>query len=311
MPPRHSQFQQLRRVQRSHRVVFPTTGMTLAQVEAYYATAAPCLLPQLLGRPVLVRRFPDGVDGPALSENRWPNGAPTWVRSIPVASALFGRIGYIAIDGRAAMDWCLERDALEFHAYPFRGAADVGEPVPLHAVFELEPGPPAGLAAAVEAAARLRSLLAALDLECLLTTGPGETVQLTVPLTAVRGGFARVRGFARHIARLLAERHPEHITAVTTRRTREGRVAIDWSGNDHQHALLAPYSLIAGTQPRVATPLAWDEVDLARREGRSGHLRYGPGDALARIGLGLDPTAALRGLRQELPDELEALCTSV
>src|SRR5215211_2237578 len=91
----------------SDQVLYPATKFTREEVVAYYVAAAPLLLPHLRGRPVSLKRFPEGIHGESFWEKDVPGFAPEWVKTVavPRRDARAPDIRYILVDDRATLAW--------------------------------------------------------------------------------------------------------------------------------------------------------------------------------------------------------------
>ena len=63
------------------KVFYPATGFTKGDMVDYYRRVAPALLPHLRDRPLTLKRYPEGVDGPFFYEKRCPAHRPRWVHT--------------------------------------------------------------------------------------------------------------------------------------------------------------------------------------------------------------------------------------
>ena len=161
------------------KVLYPEAGATKAEVLDYYARIAPALLPHLGDRPVTLKRFPDGVEGGSFYEKNCPSHRPEWVGTHPVTSEEGSHIDYCRLDSLPALTWVANLAALELHTSMARGA-DSHHPTMV--VFDLDPGPPAGLLECADVAIWIRNVLAGLGLETLVKTSGGKGMQLYLPL---------------------------------------------------------------------------------------------------------------------------------
>src|SRR5438132_728356 len=62
------------------KVFFPKSGHTKGDLMRYYATVAPFLLPAIADRPLVLKRFPNGIKGMAFYQQKAPAEAPKSVR---------------------------------------------------------------------------------------------------------------------------------------------------------------------------------------------------------------------------------------
>ena len=279
------------------KVLYPAVGFTKRQVVGYYESIAACMLPHLRGRPVSLKRLPDGVGGLAFFEKRAPAKRPAWVRTADVASTLHGRMTYVVVENTETLLWLANRAALEIHPFLFQAKR---EDRPETLVFDLDPGAPAGLAACIPLALEIRDLLADLGLRSFVKSSGGKGLHLIVPLGGT-ATFAQTKGFAHALAQALEQRHPRQVTATMAKAARGGKVFIDWSQNDHGKTTVAAYSLRARERPTVSAPLAWEEVESAGRRGKAERLVFEADDMRRRIAAEGDLLAEAVGLRQRLP----------
>jgi bifunctional non-homologous end joining protein LigD len=156
------------------KVLYPLTGTTKGEVLDYYARIAPVLLPHMGDRAMTLRRFPDGVAGGSFFEKNCPKHRPPWVGtfSIPVDD---GVISFCRLDSVPALVWCANLAALELHAPMARGEAPDS---PTMVVFDLDPGPPAGILDCAEVGLWVRHVLADLGLTCVVKTSGSKGLQV-------------------------------------------------------------------------------------------------------------------------------------
>jgi len=269
------------------KVLYPATGFTKAEVLSYYQQVAPVLLPHITGRPLTLKRYPDGVDGEAFFAKHAPAYTPDWIRTVPIVStssrARGETVTYLMVDDLPALIWVANLAGLELHAPMWRifpGGRPPGNPPagglpapptpvpdgperePDLLVFDLDPGEPATVVECCQVAVELRPLLAADGLTPLAKTSGGKGLQLYARISGMTSEAAsdKARGYAERLERA----HPARVVSRMTRSLRAGKVLIDWSQNNGSKTTVAPYSLRARAHPTVSTPVSWDEVGSCR-----------------------------------------------
>jgi len=268
------------------KVLWPETGFTKAQLIQYYAEVAPVLLPHLEGRPLTIRRFPEGIDGPSWHQNEIQR-EPDWFPVYETRGRGGRLLRFTMVDGLPALIWLANQAAVELHPFLWR----VEEPrVNTQLLLDLDPGPPAGLVESARVALLLRPLLDELGLAAYVKTSGSLGLHVHAPLEARLDGKTVARQLAEH----LAAAHPDLVVAEMKRSARAGKVYVDWLQNDPTRQTVAPYSLRGVPAPAVATPVRWDEVEAAARDERPELLRFSPTDVLARIEREGDLFAPLR-----------------
>ncbi len=261
------------------KVLYPETGFTKAQVIDYYTRVAPVLLPHLRGRPLTLKRYPNGVEGKYFYEKECPSHRPEWVSTARIPIRSDGRsVNFCLAEDLPTLVWTANLADLELHTSLARAAAITR---PTMMVFDLDPGAPAAVLECARVALALRDLLAPLGVESWVKTSGSKGLQVYVPLN-VETSYAQTKPFALAVAQLLERDHPELVVSRMRKDLREGKVFVDWSQNDEHKTTVCVYSLRAKAHPMVSTPLAWDEVEEALAAHEPGLLAFDWEAALAR-----------------------------
>jgi bifunctional non-homologous end joining protein LigD len=271
------------------KVMYPEVGFTKGQVIDYYTRIAPALLPHLRNRPLTLKRYPNGVEGQFFYEKRCPSHAPDWVRK-----ETFAKIEYCVCDDLPTLVWLANLADLELHP-SLSLVDDVDRPTVM--AFDLDPGPPAGLAECCEVAYLLRDALAQIGLESFPKTSGSKGIQIYVPLNVQDVDYDHgTKALSQALARLLEARHPKLIVSQQRKDLRKGKVLIDWSQNDENKTTVCVYSLRARERPTVSTPVRWEELE------HPDALVFEASEVLARVEEHGDLYAPVVELQQELPD---------
>jgi bifunctional non-homologous end joining protein LigD len=274
------------------KVLFPQTGFTKGDLIAYYARIAPAALPHLRDRPLTLKRYPNGVEAPYFYEKQSPSHRPEWVQTVRV-----GGVDYTLCQDRPTLVWLANLADIELHT-SLSLAADSQRPAML--VFDLDPGPPAGIVECCDVALVLRGMFAALGLESVIKTSGSKGMQMYVPLNT-DVSYVQTKPFARQVAELLEQRLPERVVSRMTKRLRGGKVLVDWSQNDDHKTTVTVYSVRARERPTVSTPVSWQEVQACRDAGDPEILSFDTDEALQRIARDGDLFAMLLSTTQALP----------
>jgi bifunctional non-homologous end joining protein LigD len=246
------------RVTHPDRVIWPLTGTTKRDLIAYLLEIAPVLLPYLRDRATMLWRFPEGIDGPGWFQAEC-RSRPPWVGVHQIVNRAGRVLPYCVVDEPATLVWLANLGTIELHPHGWTVDAPT---VPTSIVFDLDPGPPAGLAEAAVVALEVRTRLLATDLKPVVKTSGGAGLHVAARLPA-GWNFAAAKSAARALARDLAADMPNLVIERNDRAARAGRVYVDWIQNDRNRQLIAPYSPRATPTPAVSTPLAWSEVEAA------------------------------------------------
>lgn len=262
------------------KTLYPAAAFTKGQVIDYYIRIAPVLLPHYRGRPLTLKRYPDGVEREYFYEKNCPAHRPPWVQTVPVGSASEGStIHYCLLEDLPTLAWVANLASLELHpslgSVPHLQFAD-------SVVFDLDPGPPADVITCCRVALRLKEGLDALGLAALVKTSGSKGLQVYVPLNS-NTPYDRTRAFALAFARVLERQHPREVVSKQRRELREGRVLIDWSQNHAQKTTIGVYSLRARERPTVSTPVTWNEVSEAAETNDASLVTFEAAAVLERV----------------------------
>ena len=280
------------------KVLYPEAGFTKAHMIDYYRRAAPYILPHLADRPVMLKRYPDGVAGEFFYEKTCPAHRPDWMVSTAGRGGI--DIDFCLIDGLPALVWIANLAAIELHTL----LAKVEDLVrPTAVAFDLDPGPPATLLDCCEIALILRDMLDGLGLKSFPKTSGGKGLHFFLPLNA-DPTYDQTKQFAKTVAETMEKHYRDRVVSRMTKSLRTGKVLIDWSQNTEHKTTVCPYSLRARPQPTVSTPVRWEEIEEAVRSRDAGRLVFTAGQAIERLEREGDIFAPVLTMRQELPSGL-------
>ena len=275
------------------RVFYPITGTTKLDVIRYYADVSLAMLPHVQGRPATRKRWPEGVDQTSFFVKDLQPGTPAWLTRVQIPHRS-GPKFYPVFDSPAALAWLGQVAALELHVPQWRIEQPAGpransrsvDQYPDRVVFDLDPGPGAGLAECVDVALALRERLGPLGQRVAVVTSGSKGLHLYVPMDDPITS-RQASEWARLAAEELEKALPALVVSRMTKSLRTRKVLVDWSQNNRSKTTIAPYSLRGREQPTVAAPRTWAELS----EPGLRHLDYR--DVLDRLAEGLDPLADL------------------
>jgi len=291
-----------------NKVYFPGEGYTKRDLLAYYYRIARYLLPFLQQRPLVLRRYPNGITGEAFFQKDAGETAPDWMETVAIrsedhrqkpSSGKSKEIRYFIANNRAALlyltnlgcidhnPWSSRRDDLEHPDWVF---------------FDLDPSDGTDYAVVVTIALAIYEKLVALGLKPFLKTSGATGFHLYIP---VEPGYTyeHVRAFAEIVGRLVAAQYPELVTQERMVEKRPpGRVLIDASQNAYGRPLAAPYVVRAFPQAPVSAPVEPSELKPSLRPEKL-NIRT----VLARIEQHGDLWASFWQSRQRLEEAVDRL----
>jgi bifunctional non-homologous end joining protein LigD len=274
------------------KVLWPETGFTKGQVIDYYARVASVMVPHLVGRPVTLRRFPNGVEGGSFFEKNCPSHKPPWMQTVKMSDTTYCRI-----EEQAALVWTANLAAIELHPN-LAVASDLERPSFM--VFDLDPGPGADVLTCGRVAFLLRDTLDSLSLTSLIKTSGSKGLQLYVPLNS-KSTYEETRAFSLGLAQVLEKAHPDLVVTTQEKSVRSNKVLIDWSQNSSFKTTIAVYSLRARPRPTASTPITWSELSDALEAGDASRLVFEAGEVLERVERLGDLMASVLTVQQSLP----------
>lgn len=238
------------------KVLYPEAKITKAQVIQHYVKMAPRMLGILKNRPVVLTRFPNGVEKEGFYEKDMPAGTPSWVKTFKKHSETAHRtLNYVVCNDLDTLIWLANLAALELHMT--LSQTDALEK-PDFLFFDIDPQPPTGTDDVVNVALMLKEKLDGLSLKSYVKTSGKRGLHILVPIVR-EYTFRQTREYVHQIGRHLTRESPT-VASEFSREKKPGTIYIDYMQNSHGRTMVCPYSLRATPQATVSTPLHWSEV---------------------------------------------------
>jgi bifunctional non-homologous end joining protein LigD len=238
------------------KILFPKLQITKAQVIEYYIRTAPKMLDILANRPLVLTRFPNGIDEKGFYEKDAPQGTPPWVRTVKIYSETAKRIvNYILCNDLDTLIWLANLAAIEIHM-PL-SKADSREK-PDFVFFDIDPEPPVSIEEASAVALLLKEKLDKLGLKSYVKTSGKKGLHVLIPIQR-EYTFRDTRAFVHEIGQQLAKEHAI-VVAEFSETKKPGKIFVDYLQNSHGRTMACPYSLRVTPEAAVSTPLDWAEV---------------------------------------------------
>jgi bifunctional non-homologous end joining protein LigD len=237
---------------------WPELGITKRKLLQYYADIAPYLLPHLIDRAMVMKRYPNGAAGDFFFMKRAPSPRPEWIELCYIEHSSGNVIDFPMIQDLASLLWVVNLGCIDLNQWYAR-CDDVDRPDYLH--FDLDPVPGASFEKVIDTALLLRQGLESLKMPCYAKTTGSKGIHIYVPIE--RGPTQKqVWTFAKEFSHALAAQAPELITAVyvVAKRPR-GRVLVDYNQNAWGRTLASIYSIRPQPRATVSTPVKWSELE--------------------------------------------------
>lgn len=241
------------------KILFADIEGTKGEMVNHYELVASKMLLEVADRPLVLERFPSGIEKKGFYQKNTPDHVPDYISRLAVPSKSQGEIVYSVVHDANGLVYLANQGTIVFHTL-LSAAADPDQPIEI--IWDLDPstkdlGP-------VQLAARmLRDQLTDLGLEPRVKSSGSKGLHIHVDVTDEPGagvGFAATRAFAERIAWDLVAAEPDLFTLEFAKKDRKGRLLIDVLRNGHSSHAAAPYSLRAVPEASVAAPLSWDEA---------------------------------------------------
>ena len=237
------------------KVYYPDIGLTKLDVARYYETVAPYMLPYVARRPISLVRCPEGIDKEHFFQRHAMKGMSKAIKEVPIAGGE-SKKKYLYIDDATGLFGLVQIGTLEIHDWGV-SLDHINEPDRL--VFDLDPDEGLPLPTLKAAVVEVREFLDDLGFKSFLKSTGGKGFHLVAPI-APKLGWAEVKSFAKAIADALVSARPDRYTANPLKRTREGKIFVDYLRNQRGGSAIVNYSTRAKAGAPVACPLRWDEL---------------------------------------------------
>ena len=288
------------RLSNLNKVYFPESGYTKRDLLAYYYRIADQVLPFLEGRPLVLRRYPNGIRGTPFFQKDAGETVPEWMQTVNIHSDEKRReVPYFVANDRAALLYLTNLGCIDHNPWSSRGD-DLEHPD--YFFFDLDPTEGTEYGTVVEVAQAVLKKLLELGLAVYLKTSGATGLHMYIP---VEPGYTyeQVRTFAEIIGRLVARENPRKVTQERAVEKRApGTVLIDASQNAFGRPLATVYTVRAFPGAPVSTPISPGELNPSLRPEKL-NLKTTP----ARVEKLGDLWATFWNERQRLEEALERL----
>jgi DNA ligase D-like protein (predicted polymerase) len=244
------------RVSNADKVLFPEPGHTKLDLVRYYLAVGEGALRAAGGRPNILVRYPNGIEGEHFYQKRAPTSRPEWIEVATIRFPSGRSAEEVVPRDAAALAWLANLACLELHPHPVR-AEDLEHPDELR--LDLDPTPGVEWPQVLEVAGVVHEVLDEHGLVGWPKTSGSRGVHVNVRIQR-RWGFTEVRRAALAFAREVEGRAPKLATSKWWKEERHG-VFIDYNQNAKDRTVAAAYSVRPKPDARVSAPLSWDELE--------------------------------------------------
>ena len=240
------------------KVYFPEAAggpITKLELVRYYVAVADGALRGAGGRPMALKRYPNGAAGEFFFQKRAPANRPAWLRTVELSFPSGRTADEIVVDDPAGLAWVANLGCLDLNPHPVR-AADLDHPDELR--VDLDPVPGVPWEDVRRVALVVRDALAGVGLVGWPKTSGSRGIHVNVRIER-RWTFPEVRRAALALARDVEQRAPALATSRWWKEERHG-VFIDYNQNAKDRTVASAYSVRPRPDARVSMPIHWEEV---------------------------------------------------
>jgi bifunctional non-homologous end joining protein LigD len=245
-----------------NKIYFPELGLIKRELLQYYMDVSPWLLPHLQNRAMVMKRYPNGINGEFFFMKRAPLPRPDSIRTCSIEHGSGNVIDFPVIQHLSSLLWVVNLGCIDLNPWYAR-CDDVDRPDYLH--FDLDPVVGASFKGVLETALIVRETLDSIKIQNYAKTTGSRGIHVYVAIK--RGPTQKqVWSFAKAFAKELEARHPKIITAEyrVAKRPR-GHVLVDYNQNAWNRTLASVYSVRPKPAATVSTPVTWEEVEHGMR----------------------------------------------
>lgn len=242
------------------KLYWPEEGYTKGDLIRYYYQVSAYILPYLKDRPLIMKRYPNGILGESFHQHN-VRDVPDYVRTASIEVEEGHIVDYILCDNLPTLLYVANLGAIERHVWHSR-TGDLDHPDWF--VFDLDPDNGVEFSSICEIAIAVKKELNGFGLSCYAKTSGSRGMHIYVPIKPLYG-YDDVVEFAERLATRVTRDHSDIATIERSLKKRgRGRIYIDYLQNARGKSVVAPYSVRPRPQATVSTPVTWAEV--ARRK---------------------------------------------
>jgi len=241
-----------------NKIYFPESGIRKRDLLAYYYRIADHILPFLKDRPLVMRRYPNGIQEKSFFQKEAPESIPAWIKRARVYSdERGGEMDYVMAEDRSSLLFLTNLGCIDHN--PWSSRFD-NQDYPDYVFFDLDPTPDTPFSTVLRVARAIYKVLLSTRLTFFLKTSGATGFHIYVPLEPIYK-YSQTRGFAEIISQIVASELPRDTTLERSVRKRPpGRVLLDALQNAKGKPLAAVYSARAHPGATVSTPVTADEL---------------------------------------------------
>jgi len=237
------------------KVYFPQAGLTKLDIVRYYLSVADGALRGVMRRPMILKRYVDGIDAEPFFQKRAPKSLPPHIDTALITFPSGRSANLVVCDEPADLAWVANLGCVDLNPWPVR-ADDVDHPDELR--VDLDPTPGVPFSDVRDVALGVRDALARFGMTGYPKTSGSRGIHILIRIEP-KWTFPEVRRCALALAREVERAMPSVATTAWWKEERRG-VFLDYNQNARDRTVASAYSVRPLPDARVSTPLEWSEV---------------------------------------------------
>lgn len=236
------------------KILFEKLKINKKMLAEYYFAIKDWILPHIINRPISLFRCPNGASGDCFYQRLYNETLSNEI--YPINFQHHSKKTYFYIKNFQGLMSIVQLGTLEIHIWNCK-VNDMSHPDQM--ILDLDPDVNFSFSQIVNGAFIIKKFLDAMKLKSFVKTTGRKGLNIAIPL-ANKNSSSDVLEFAGSIAKFLSNKHPELFIATMSKKSRQGRIFIDYLRNAPESTFIAPFSTRATETVGIATPISWREL---------------------------------------------------
>ncbi len=241
---------------KTDKILYPDSDITKADIIEYYRKIWENIAPYATDRPLVMQRFPDGIQEQGFFQKKISDYFPGWIDTITIKEKESNeKAEYVNCNKEETIAYLANQGAVVLHGWLSK-KSNLNQPDRM--IFDFDPS-----GYDFEKVKKGALLLKELLDQCYIHSYPlirgSKGIHVIIPLKE-KDDFDDIRNVAKQIAEIVTKRDDKNFTTETSKNKRGHKVFVDYLRNSYGQTSILPYSLRAIDNAPVAVPLDWDEI---------------------------------------------------
>jgi len=237
------------------KVFFPDAKITKGDLISYYESIEDLILPHMEGRPLMMQRFPDGIEADGFYQKEAGDYFPDWMETMEIKKE-GGTVNQVICNNASSLKYLVNQGTITFHTWLSRNP-EINHPDKL--IIDLDP-PEGNFEIVRDAARALDEFFREANITAYLMTTGSKGLHIMVPLDG-KSDFDTVRNVGKELGNRMTQKYPDIFTQEQRKNKRKEKLYFDIQRNAYAQTAVSPYTVRPVKSAAVATPLSWDELD--------------------------------------------------